>query len=244
MNVNRRNVLLGLGTAAAGSGAVFGSGAFTQVEAERSLSVTVDKDSAASVALKAGDAADGEIASISNNNELTFDLGGTTLNSSSDLVIGDTSISAVSDATSEVAFLIEDSGDLTDSSDTSLGVNVSVDASGAPAEAGVQFIGDSDINDLGNDTNSDEDQGSIDTSSGSIDDIAGSSSFSGDQFDRSGDTDKAQFVLNTASGSRSSLAGGILIIETDSVSGDTQGTIDLSITAGAVGDSTLLGGGS
>ena len=44
--MNRRNVLLGLGTAAAGSGIVFGSGAFTQVEADRDLTIGVDNDSA------------------------------------------------------------------------------------------------------------------------------------------------------------------------------------------------------
>ena len=44
--LNRRNVLLGLGTAAAGSGIVFGSGAFTQVAAERNVSVSVDADNA------------------------------------------------------------------------------------------------------------------------------------------------------------------------------------------------------
>ena len=43
--MNRRNVLLGLGTAAAGSGIVFGSGAFTQVEADRDLTIDVDDDS-------------------------------------------------------------------------------------------------------------------------------------------------------------------------------------------------------
>ena len=43
-DMNRRNVLLGLGTAAAGSGIVFGSGAFNQIEADRSLDINVDND--------------------------------------------------------------------------------------------------------------------------------------------------------------------------------------------------------
>ena len=46
-DMNRRNVLVGLGTAAAGSGIVFGSGAFTQVQADRELVVTVSGDDAA-----------------------------------------------------------------------------------------------------------------------------------------------------------------------------------------------------
>ena len=43
-DMNRRNVLLGLGTAAAGSGIVFGSGAFTQVTADRNVSIGVQGD--------------------------------------------------------------------------------------------------------------------------------------------------------------------------------------------------------
>ena len=43
-DMNRRNVLLGLGTAAAGSGIVFGSGAFTQIEAERAVEIEIEAD--------------------------------------------------------------------------------------------------------------------------------------------------------------------------------------------------------
>ena len=57
-DMNRRNVLLGLGTAAAGSGIVFGSGAFTTVEAERSFDVSVDTDADAVIGLDT--AADGD----------------------------------------------------------------------------------------------------------------------------------------------------------------------------------------
>ena len=54
-DMNRRNVLLGLGTAAAGSGIVFGSGAFTQVQADRELVVTVEDDSAAVLGIEVSD---------------------------------------------------------------------------------------------------------------------------------------------------------------------------------------------
>ncbi len=57
MNLNRRNVLLGLGTMTIGGGAAFGSGAFSQVEAERSVTVDVAEDSDALIALAAGDSA-------------------------------------------------------------------------------------------------------------------------------------------------------------------------------------------
>ena len=52
-DMNRRNVLLGLGTAAAGSGIVFGSGAFTQIEADRDVSISIvdDDDGSGAVTL-------------------------------------------------------------------------------------------------------------------------------------------------------------------------------------------------
>ena len=51
MDMNRRNVLIGLGTAAAGSSMAFGSGAFTQVNADRSVNLRIDNDSDALVSL-------------------------------------------------------------------------------------------------------------------------------------------------------------------------------------------------
>jgi len=52
--MNRRRLLLGMGTTAAGAGAVFGSGAFTQVQAERSVTIGIDEDSAALLQLTPG----------------------------------------------------------------------------------------------------------------------------------------------------------------------------------------------
>ena len=68
--LNRRNVLLGLGTAAAGSGIVFGSGAFTQVEADRSVNIEVDNDPDGLLAIDDGD----EIETVEiDDGELNFD---------------------------------------------------------------------------------------------------------------------------------------------------------------------------
>ena len=53
--LSRRNVLLGLGTAAAGSGIVFGSGAFTQVDADRDLELGINNDSDALISLTANE---------------------------------------------------------------------------------------------------------------------------------------------------------------------------------------------
>lgn len=55
--MNRRTVLIGLGTAAVGSSLALGSGAFTQIESERRVTIRVDEDSQALVALEAGDPA-------------------------------------------------------------------------------------------------------------------------------------------------------------------------------------------
>jgi hypothetical protein len=49
--MNRRNVLIGLGAVAAGGGAVLGSGAFSQVEADRTMTVQFSDDSSAELTL-------------------------------------------------------------------------------------------------------------------------------------------------------------------------------------------------
>lgn len=49
--MKRRNVLLGLGAATAGSGAIFGSGAFSSVRVDRDLSITEVDDSNANLIL-------------------------------------------------------------------------------------------------------------------------------------------------------------------------------------------------
>jgi len=50
MRSNRRSVLIGLGTLTVGGGAVFGTGAFTSMDADRSVSVSLASDSNALVA--------------------------------------------------------------------------------------------------------------------------------------------------------------------------------------------------
>lgn len=55
MRTSRRNLLIGIGTAAVGGGAVVGSGALTQVEANRSVTVDVADDSNAFIELEESD---------------------------------------------------------------------------------------------------------------------------------------------------------------------------------------------
>ncbi|TYL38348.1 hypothetical protein CV102_11065 [Natronococcus pandeyae] len=47
MKLNRRNVLVGLGTIVAGGGAALGTGAFSSVEADRSVTIETDGDDSA-----------------------------------------------------------------------------------------------------------------------------------------------------------------------------------------------------
>jgi hypothetical protein len=51
MRLTRRNALIGLGTVAAGAGVIGGSGAFTSVEADRSMNVETTGDDSAALGL-------------------------------------------------------------------------------------------------------------------------------------------------------------------------------------------------
>lgn len=74
--MNRRKVLLGLGATAAGSGAVFGSGAFTQVAADRDLTLEIVDDTNAALKLEPQDSDYAEDVSGSpNGGTLAFDFG-------------------------------------------------------------------------------------------------------------------------------------------------------------------------
>jgi len=68
--MKRRTVLIGLGTAIAGGGAVLGTGAFTTVEAEREVSVNVAEDSQALVGIDVNDRYGGQ----NDNGVAQFDL--------------------------------------------------------------------------------------------------------------------------------------------------------------------------
>ena len=64
MAMNRRNVLIGLGTVAAGGGALLGTGAFSTVEADRTVNVGTSDDASALLAFSVDTSYDG----ISNDN--------------------------------------------------------------------------------------------------------------------------------------------------------------------------------
>lgn len=72
--MQRRNFLIGAGSAAVGASALIGSGAFTSVEAERQVTVETAGDAQAYLALTG----DEEYVSSESEGMLTIDLGGAT----------------------------------------------------------------------------------------------------------------------------------------------------------------------
>lgn len=74
MKLNRRNVLVGLGTIVAGGGAALGTSAFSSVEADRTIDISVANDDSAFLALDATDNSGLVTNSGGAGNELEFNL--------------------------------------------------------------------------------------------------------------------------------------------------------------------------
>jgi len=76
--MNRRQLVAGLGAAVAGGGAALGTGAFTSVEADRTVGVNVATEDQAYLALDPNTGSDNEVFSTSpgSNNELEIDFNG------------------------------------------------------------------------------------------------------------------------------------------------------------------------
>ncbi|TKX44624.1 hypothetical protein [Halorubrum sp. ARQ200] len=75
MRLNRRKMLIGLGGVSASSGALMGTGAFTSVEAERTLSVETAGDASALLGLESTDKPNGEYTELTSEGtvEVTLD---------------------------------------------------------------------------------------------------------------------------------------------------------------------------
>lgn len=71
MSMNRRNVLVGLGTIVAGGGAALGTGAFSTVEADRTVTISTASDSDALLAIEVADGYGSET-----DGEVSIDLSG------------------------------------------------------------------------------------------------------------------------------------------------------------------------
>jgi DMSO/TMAO reductase YedYZ molybdopterin-dependent catalytic subunit len=93
MAMNRRNVLVGLGAVAVGGGAAFGSGAFSQVSANRTVDLQSTGDNSALVTLSPTTNAE---AAVSSGSELQLEL--KTLNQNAKTELGDEFTITLNDA--------------------------------------------------------------------------------------------------------------------------------------------------
>lgn len=216
--MKRRNVLLGLGTAAAGSGMVFGSGAFTQVSAKRTISIKVDDDSNSSVEIASGAAPQGGFADITTTNgKVGFDLEGETLNTDATVTVGDDTLNKVGDSPTneQVAFVISDNSNFTDSSTDALGVEFSIGSANEIDKIEFEFIGDSSNSSLDKAATDNEPDSGTDFSS-SLSDVAEAGSNTSNT--------TAKFVLNKndsgTAADYSAVAAGIITLDT--ATGDSE----------------------
>ncbi|AGB30265.1 hypothetical protein Natpe_0333 [Natrinema pellirubrum DSM 15624] len=92
--MNRRNVLLGLGTIVAGGGAALGSGAFSQAEAQRSVSVSLEGDSSG---LLRPTVNDGDYEGVDSNTTTESDNGSVSITQINFVGINDESVFAFDD---------------------------------------------------------------------------------------------------------------------------------------------------
>jgi hypothetical protein len=172
MRLTRRNALIGLGTVAAGAGVVGGSGAFTSVEANRSVSVTTAGDTGAALAISPADDGDGNATSNASeytnaNDADSFD--GDTF----EITIGDGDDAGLNiDAVTTIENLFE----LTNNSPNSVAVDFQIDGDSIPGEFNSINIlvgsdsyelstGDSWAPDASNDGTNDSDEVTIDDGS-------------------------------------------------------------------------------
>jgi len=136
MKMNRRNALIGLGAMATGGGALFGSGAFSSVEADRTVSVTTAGDNSAFLSISVG--GDYAIDNSGADDAVTIDLEGAS-GSSGFNDDAETTVDAVltlenntEDGTStDVGF--SDGGTITD------GITLVVDETSGTVESEVNF---------------------------------------------------------------------------------------------------------
>lgn len=84
MRMNRRKVLLGLGSLATIAGGAIGTGAFSQVSAPRDAQITVASDSEAYLSIDATGSSSDLVGQQEENGTIAFDFSGGSVNASSD----------------------------------------------------------------------------------------------------------------------------------------------------------------
>ncbi|NLV09715.1 hypothetical protein GOC74_07205 [Halomicrobium mukohataei] len=124
--MNRRNLLIGIGTAAVGSGAVLGSGALTQVQADREVQIGVNDDSSALLGLNPTD----EVPEVSSSSdgEIQFLLPDN-LNDEAVTTFGTMSGSSGNKSVDTAAFKISNGDAGSDSNSPALNISATVNGS-------------------------------------------------------------------------------------------------------------------
>ncbi|QRV13594.1 hypothetical protein JMJ58_11540 [Haloterrigena salifodinae] len=74
--MERRNFVLSIGTLAAGGGLALGTGAFSSVQAERDVAVTVSEDASAYLGIQPGDGPNGNYVDTTDSDALAINLTG------------------------------------------------------------------------------------------------------------------------------------------------------------------------
>ena len=122
MRMNRRKVLTALGGITIGGGALFGTGAFTQVQAERTVTVNTDGDGSALIGLAKGTTASSAVKKTGDTLEINFDNvgSGSGLNLDAITKVGKIDTSTSPNTVSTSAFKI------TNNSDISVGITFSI----------------------------------------------------------------------------------------------------------------------
>jgi len=129
--MNRRSVLKSLGATTIAGSAVLGSGALTQVTAQRNVSISVTNDSNSTVALSPGTSASGGFADITENNNGKLNIETKKINKDGQLIVGDAPDanpggSTITDTAIEIGRPASDDADSL-GPNTVMGINVSID---------------------------------------------------------------------------------------------------------------------
>ncbi|WP_440763385.1 hypothetical protein [Natronorubrum sp. DTA7] len=109
MRMNRRNVLVGLGTIVAGGGAALGTGAFSSVEADRTVDLGVNDDSSALLKIAEHSEGSAIVGTEDGGDATVLTLDEQSLNENATTRFNQ-AITITNDGTQDVGFFVADSG--------------------------------------------------------------------------------------------------------------------------------------
>lgn len=142
MTMNRRNVLIGLGAITAGGGAVLGSGAFSQVEAERTVDLNTSGDSGA--LLQFADGGSELVGTEDVDNDAIIKLDAQNLNQNA-LTRADGAIEVTNTGQNDVGFYVNGVGDVLDfevNNETIVGSSNAIDIGSGSGTAVIDVVVD------------------------------------------------------------------------------------------------------